>query len=209
MKITKFVHSCLLVETPGRTALFDPGRYSEAAFNKAELKRLDDIFITHEHGDHLSLELIKQLAQSFPGVRITSTRSVADQLAAGGVSADTQPPTGAALLEAPHEDVRPGGAIPQATGFHYLDWLTHPGDSHSFRETKAVLALPVSAPWGSSWQGVRLALKLKPSYVLPIHDWHWHEEARQLMYDRFEQVFADSGIQFFKLETGQPVNIEL
>ena len=62
MKITKFVHSCLLVEMPApisRTALFDPGVWSTVDVNKLEY--LDDIIITHEHGDHFDPELVKKL----------------------------------------------------------------------------------------------------------------------------------------------------
>ena len=53
MKITKFVHSCILVETPERVGLFDPGVFSERAFNPETLQKLDDIIITHKHQDHL------------------------------------------------------------------------------------------------------------------------------------------------------------
>ena len=64
MKVTKFVHSCLLVEMPApinRTALFDPGAMSVDALEVDSLEYLDDIIITHEHGDHFHLPLIKQL----------------------------------------------------------------------------------------------------------------------------------------------------
>ena len=41
MKITKLGHSCLLVELPGRTALFDPGVYRTGDINT--IPQLDDI----------------------------------------------------------------------------------------------------------------------------------------------------------------------
>src|SRR5487761_1599521 len=92
MKITKFVHSCLLVETPERTALFDPGMMSEAALDIDRLTRLDDIFITHEHGDHISVPLVKTLVDKFPNVRITTTSAVVSSLRGEGVSAADTPP---------------------------------------------------------------------------------------------------------------------
>lgn len=208
MKITKYIHSCLLVETPDRVALFDPGVYSAEALDVAGLARLDDIFVTHEHPDHFGLEIIKKLGQKFPNVRITSTRPVVDQLAAAGIKAANTPPEGVSFFESPHAHkapLMPQG--PEEVGIHYLDVLSHPGDSHAFRETKDILALPVTAPWGTAFDAISLAVELKPKHVLPIHDWHWHDQARQLMYGRFEKVLAQEGIAFYKLETGLPVEI--
>ena len=209
MKVTKFVHSCLLVETPERVALFDPGSMSEAALDVDSLTRLDDIFITHIHGDHASLPLLKKLVNKFPSVRITSTNEVVQQLAAAGVKATTTPPAGVTLFDSPHESVAPLFPLPEEVGIHYLDKLSHPGDSHSFHETKAILALPITAPWGSTIKALNLAIELKPQHVLPIHDWHWNDDARRQTYDRFERVLGEQGIIFHKLQTGQPVEIDV
>lgn len=210
MKVTKYIHSCLVIETPNRVAIFDPGTMSAEALGAAipNMGRLDDIFITHVHPDHCSPELIKQLLQKFPNVRITSNSEVVAALAKEGIKASDQAPEGVAFFDSPHENGMPlFPTLPEEKGIHYLDVLSDPGDSHSFKETKAILALPVTAPWGSSARAVNLALELKPKYILPVHDWHWSDEARRLMYSRFEQIFGGQGIQFCKLETGQPVEI--
>lgn len=210
MKITKFVHSCLLVETPDRTALFDPGSFSEEALDFNQLERLDDIFITHEHGDHFSLELVKKLVQKFPEVCITSTTPVVTQLAKEGIPAVNNAPKGVSFFESIHASKPPLMPVgPEQIGVHYLDSLSHPGDSHTFKETKAILALPVTAPWGTSFNAISLACELKPQYVLPIHDWHWHDKARKMMYDRFEQSLGEQGMTFYKLQTGQPIEIKV
>lgn len=208
MKITKFVHSCLLVETPERVALFDPGTYSEPALDVSKIDRLDDIFITHEHADHCSIDLIKQLVEKFPDVRITSTPDVVAQLAKENIKASDQAPEGVAFFEAPHESVAPN-PTPQNIGIHYLDKLSDPGDSHSFNETKTILALPITAPWGTSDRALELVLELKPKYVLPIHDWHWDEATRASSYNNFERILGEQDITFYKLQTGQPVEIDI
>lgn len=210
MKVTKFVHSCLLVETPDRTAIFDPGTMSAEALGAAipGLSRLNDILITHVHQDHCSPELIKQLVAKFPDVRITGTDEVVAELANAGIRSGNTPPEGVTFFDSPHESMAPLIPVPpQEIGVHYLNTFSHPGDSHSFKETKAILALPVAAPWGSSAKAINLALELKPRYIVPIHDWHWRDEARELMYGRFEQVFGDNGIKFYMLQTGQPIEI--
>ena len=208
VKVSKFVHACLLIETPERTAIFDPGSMSEPAFDINKLDRLDDIFITHIHGDHFSLPFVKQLVAKFPEVRITSTPEVVEALAKEGIKATDQPSEGVAFFDSPHESVQPLFDPPQEIGIHYLDVLSHPGDSHSFKETKAILALPVSAPWGSTIKALNLALELKPKFVLPIHDWHWRDEAREQSYGMFERILGGQGITFYKLQTGQPIEID-
>jgi L-ascorbate metabolism protein UlaG (beta-lactamase superfamily) len=209
MKITKFVHSCVLVETPEGVALFDPGMMSEAALKVEDIERLDDIFITHAHGDHFSLALIKQLVAKFPDVRITATPEVVAQLAKEGIKASDQPPASATFFDSPHESVAPLYPQPQEIGVHYQGVFSDPGDSHSFHETKAVLALPITAPWGGSIRALNLALELKPRFVVPIHDWHWRDEAREGTYNDFEKILGEQGITFLKLQTGEPVTIEI
>jgi L-ascorbate metabolism protein UlaG (beta-lactamase superfamily) len=209
MKITKFVHSCLLVETAERVALFDPGVMSAASLNIDQISRLDDIFITHIHPDHIDTELVKKLVSKFPDVRITTTSDVVDQLKESDVIASNQAPEGVTFFDSPHESVRPLYPQPQEIGLHYLDVLTHPGDSHSFHETKAILALPITAPWGSTIKALNLAFELKPQHVLPIHDWYWSDAACEQMYGILEKQFKGQGITFYKLQTGVSVDIEL
>jgi len=208
VKITKFVHSCLLVETPERTVLFDPGSFSQSSFNTQALDKLNDIFITHQHGDHFSLDFVKELVAKFPDVRITAPESVVAQLGESNIIAGSQPPEGVTFFDSPHESVEPLFSCPEEIGYHYLDKLSHPGDSHSFTETKDVLALPVSAPWGSLIGAVNLALELRPKHVLPIHDWHWNDKAREQNYNILERVFADNGITFHQLVDGEAITIE-
>jgi L-ascorbate metabolism protein UlaG (beta-lactamase superfamily) len=209
MKVTKYVHACLLVETPERVALFDPGVMSTSSISVDQLIGLDDIFITHAHQDHFDIEFIQKLVTKFPDVRITSTPEVVAQLKDAGLTASDTAPEGVTFFDSPHESVKPLFPAPQEIGIHYLDVLSDPGDSHSFHETKAILALPVAAPWGSTIKALNLALELKPQHVLPIHDWHWSDEAREQMYGMFEGKLKEQGITFHKLQTGVPVDIDI
>jgi len=212
VKITKLGHACLLVEMPeptNRTALFDPGSFSTVDVDS--LQYLDDIIITHIHGDHFDPELVKRLVTKFPDVHITAPDEVVARLNAESIPATSSESEGIVFFDSPHEAIRPlfAGDPPQEIGVHYLDTLSHPGDSHSFRETKAVLALPVQAPWGSTVRAVQLGLELKPKYIIPIHDWHWRDEARETLYGGMEQTFADSGITFIRPVNGEPFVLDI
>lgn len=206
MKITKLGHSCLLVEMPepvNRTALFDPGIFSTVDVDSLEF--LDDIIITHSHSDHFDIELLKKLVAKFPEARITAPEDVVAQLQAEDIKAGSAASDGIVFFESPHEEIRPlfASAPPPEVGVHYLDKLSHPGDSHSFIETKAILALPVQAPWGAPRRATELAYQLKPKYVIPIHDWHWSGAARQNAYDTMEKAYAEQGITFLKPVSGE------
>ena len=209
MQITKYEQSCLLVETNGRVALFDPGVMSEQALSIEDITSLDDIIITHSHADHMSLKLLQELVVKFPRVRITAPEDAVTTLKQQGITASSQPSEGISFFNAPHESVEPLFPLPNQIGVHYLDILSHPGDSHSFTETKAILALPVTAPWGMSTRAIKLAIELKPKYVLPIHDWQWRDEARAQMYGIFSTVLVKNGIIFLKPETGKPISIDV
>jgi L-ascorbate metabolism protein UlaG (beta-lactamase superfamily) len=212
MKITKLEHSCLLVEMPepvNRTVLFDPGVMSEPYVDVDSLEYLDDIIITHKHSDHMHPPLISKLLQKFPEVRITAPSDATQELKQAGIMATNEEYEGVAFFDAPHEEVAPLFPRPEQNAVHYLDMLTHPGDSHSFSETKAILALPMTAPWGAMIKAVNLGLKLKPKYVIPVHDWHWRPEAKEATYGSVEKIFADAGITFLNVENGKPVVIDL
>ncbi|MFI5271394.1 MAG: MBL fold metallo-hydrolase, partial [Candidatus Saccharimonadales bacterium] len=169
--------------------------------------KLDDIFITHIHADHLDINFVKRLVNKFPDVRITSTSQVVEHLKEVGIIASNDPPEGVEFFEAPHENVQPVFEQPENIGIHYLGLLTDPGDSHRFSETKSILALPITAPWGGSIAAMNLVLELKPKYVIPIHDWHWSTEAREQTYSLFERMLGEKGITFYKAKTGESIDI--
>ena len=208
LKITKFVHSCLVVESPdGRVAVFDPGVFS-TMFDPGMFTRIDDVFITHNHSDHMDISQIKHIVEHFPEVRICATAEAVEQLAAEGITATSDAPEGAVLFDSPHESTEPLFPTPQEHGVHYLDTLTHPGDSHHFGEAKAILALPLAAPWGAPIPAFRLATELKPKYIIPIHDWHWNDQARSGLYDMLAAKFEEQGITFIKPVNGEPFEID-
>jgi L-ascorbate metabolism protein UlaG (beta-lactamase superfamily) len=209
MKITKYVHSCLLVESKDKVAIFDPGSFSYPEFDVTPLNKLDHIFITHIHGDHYYVPFVKDLLSKFPDATITAPDEAVEALSKEGIEASSEPIEGVTYFDAPHEDVSPLFPQPEELGIHYLDTLSFPGDSHSFTETKEILALPITAPWGATIKAIHIALELKPKFIVPIHDWHWSDAARLSMYDTIEKVLSREGITMYKPETGKTIEIPI
>ena len=208
MKISKHLHSCLLIEEENKTFLIDPGvfTYQEKALNFNSLSSLDYILITHEHSDHAYIPLIKEIIAKFPTVEIITNPSAATLLKQEDITALTAGNGYIQLEDVSHEklwDITP----PQNVLFKLFNELTHPGDSHHFNQTTDVLALPITAPWGSTTDAVNLALKLKPKIIIPIHDWMWKDVIRQEVYVRLQTYFAKEGIDFKPLETGEIVEV--
>ena len=211
MKITKFNHSCVLVETEDRVGLFDPGGWSwqSGSFDIDKIDRIDRIIITHAHGDHFDPEFLKTVLDKFPQAHLVANEEVQQAVKAAGIDVTMrgQETACAKPFTAPHEGLPTGTPPPANTGFHFKSVFTHPGDSHTFDESMDVLALPVIAPWGSTVRAVELAKRLKPKHIIPIHDWHHSNEGRQWLYGLLTEVFETEGITFHSLEDGVPIEI--
>lgn len=208
MKITKYLHSCLLVEDQGKSILTDPGSYThnDKALDINTLQKLDFIAITHEHQDHMHIPFIKELLFKFPNVKIITNDSVAKILEKENIPSQIENNEFIKSMKVPHEKIFMG-PVPANILLTLFGKVTHPGDSLSFNKTSKILALPITAPWGSTTWAVEKALELKPEIIIPIHDWHWKDTARKMFYDVLENYFGQFNIKFEKLETGTTIEV--
>ena len=201
MKLTKFTHACVLVEHQGRTALIDPGDFSlQAGVLKVHnIRQLDYVLITHEHFDHFNIELAKQASDKFPDVKFISTEEVAKILQDNGINnVSTVSDANVVVSKLGHDSMAPLRPEPMCDNISldFLNLVTHPGDSHHLKESCDVLLLPVDGPWGSTVDAVRMAIELKPKYILPIHDWMWNDQWKLSMYGRLAEFFEQNNINF-------------
>lgn len=206
MKISKHLHSCLLIEDQDKTILIDPGifTYQEKALDINKLTTLDYLLFTHEHPDHMHLPFVKEILAKFPKAKIITNSTIVALLAKENIKAASEGDTLVALENVPHEklwDKEP----PENVLITVFGKLATPGDSHHFKTSTEVLALPIAAPWGSTTDAVKLALELKPKVIIPIHDWMLKDSARQGMYQRLKEFFKTKGIDFKAVETGEVI----
>lgn len=197
MKVAKYTHSCIFVEEEGKNVLIDPGiyTYNEKLLDLNAIERLDYLLITHEHGDHFYLPLIREILNKFPDLRIISNPSVVALLAKENIKASSGGDELIRMEKVSHEKLF-DGAVPENVMFTIFGKLSHPGDSLNFETKASVIAMPVQAPWGSTVDCVQKALSLKPNAIIPIHDYHWRSDFREQMYVRLESFFGEKGIKF-------------
>ena len=228
IKITKLVHSCVLVEKDGYATLFDPGMFSwqSGLVDISKLPDLNEVVVTHKHGDHMSEDFVRALVDRFSDVqwfapsdahqdlRSWGVKNVANGVA--GEDSDSLPGGQIhelVISEGDHAPVEPFGVQVANIQAHWKGVLTHPGDTHQIHESKSILLLPVQAPWGSTVEAFRLPIELAKNnelkYIIPIHDWMWNDQWRNHVYGRLDAVFKDSGITVIHPENGRSVQIDL
>lgn len=75
MKITKYAHSCLLIEAKNKRVLVDPGIYNyDPAWLMKDWSNVHLILLTHRHQDHCNVSALKYLVEK--GAMIFSSRDV-------------------------------------------------------------------------------------------------------------------------------------
>ncbi len=211
MKITKFGHSCLLVEEGGARILIDPGIWSTIPEN---LDNLDAVLITHEHPDHLGLDHLKKILPNNPKAVIYTNQGASKKLAEESIPyqllEDGQSTTIAGVsvegFGKGHAIIYPPLPHWDNTGYLIGGKLFHPGDSlHIPPKPVDILALPVCAPWSKIAEVIDYARQVKPKVAFPIHD------AMLKITTGFhkwpETFLSPEGIQWMVIEEGKSVEL--
>lgn len=218
MKISKYLHSCIVLEKDGVRLLFDPGTYSfvDGSVKPEEFGDIAAIFITHNHPDHYDPEALKVIVQNNPGVKLFANPMTAETLNSSGFFVETfhdgEIEIGACTVRAipaAHEQtlLYP---VPENTAYLVDGAFLHPGDSlnssmHGLKPK--VLAFPIYAPWMTQHAAMEFAHAVRPEIGLAIHDWPLKDPVRKGQTPRFQKVFADAGMEFRTLELGETLEV--
>ncbi len=207
-EIRRLTDSCLLVTTDTEATLFDPGFHTFTS-GEVGLDSVGDVtrvFVTHEHGDHVSPDFVRWLIDRRSDLVVYSNQAVADLLAPHNIEVVTEVPEGVSVEDVLHEMI-PTGDTPPNRAFTIEGLLTHPGDSFQPTQSAPVLALPLMVPWGSSTAAVHFAQRLRPQQVIPVHDFYLSEFGRGWLRSFIKGVLASKGIELVDLDWGDSYTV--
>ncbi len=174
MKITKFGHCCLLVKDADSTLLIDPGCYS----NPSDGLKLDAIFITHQHADHMDMNLLKNIRSQNPNAPIYTCQDVKEILEKEGIPAHALQEGEITSIKKTHvKTIGKEHAILYQKcpcmnhGFLISNRFFFPGDALTLPNQEIeILALPVAGPWLKLSDAIEYVLTVKPKKSFPVHD---------------------------------------
>ena len=205
MRLTKYGHSCLLVEEGPARLLLDPGTLS-GGFE--ELEGLTAVLVTHQHADHLDLQRLRTLLDRNPGVRVVSDQGSAEALGEAGADVevvhdgDELALGGLALrvVGRDHAAVHPEVPVIPNVGYLVGGRLFHPGDALTMP------AVPAGAPWLKLAEAVDYLRKVGPRVALPVHEKLLSEAGIGAHYRLLGQL-RGPGTAFEVLDDGRPVEL--
>jgi L-ascorbate metabolism protein UlaG (beta-lactamase superfamily) len=219
MKISKYIHSCLLFEHEGEKLLFDPGvfTFAEGQVRADQFAGVATIVITHEHPDHLNLKALKEILALTRAI-VISNRGVAAILQPEGIAVKLHEegtmqagPFTLKALACTHQPIL-APSLPVHIAYLVNDRVLNPGDSFdpallAWKGTEALI-LPVTAPFLTEVEAAAFARRMEPKQVLPVHDGYVKDFFRKGRYDAYEGVLQKDGIRFHRMgEVGASVEV--
>ncbi|HEX8861876.1 MAG TPA: MBL fold metallo-hydrolase [Actinomycetes bacterium] len=213
MRLTKFGHSCLLVEERGTRLLLDPGTLSDGF---EDLQGLTAILYTHQHADHLDPDRVRRLLDGNPGVRVVSDEGSAEQLGQAGAEVEVAHHgdeldlggVGVRVVGRDHAVIHPDVPIIPNVGYLVGGRLFHPGDAFTPPgQPVEVLALPAGAPWLRLAESIDYLREVAPAVAVPVHEKLLSPMGVGLSYRQLETLGARGDTTFRVLDDGNPVDV--
>jgi L-ascorbate metabolism protein UlaG (beta-lactamase superfamily) len=210
MKISKYIHSCLVFELDGYKLLFDPGNFTfiESLVKPEAFADVQGIVITHIHPDHLYIENLKKIL-ALNNVPVYTNTQVGEKLAKENIKftiwEDGSHYIGPFKLQAitvVHEPVLDNPPV-LMTGFVINDKVLHPVDSMEDKllayKGIELLIMVTMAPFTNEIKVAAFADKLQPKQILPVHDGYAKDFFIKQRYENYSRYFKKQGITFHEI----------
>ena len=177
MRLTRWSHSCVVLESSGRRLVVDPGSWSEPQ----ALDGAHAVLVTHEHWDHVDVERVRA-----SGLPVWAPRNAdLDDLqprpldAGQGVTIEGFEIT---PVGDRHAAVVPGQEVCANLGYVVAadgESVYHPGDALAVPdEPVTTLLVPMQASWLKTEEAIAFLRAVRPERAVGIHDGQVNDRAR-------------------------------
>lgn len=210
MKITKFEHSCLLVEEGDARIIIDPGKWSDT---QNAVEHIHAIVITHKHSDHCDPTSIQAILAGSPEAVVYTNEEVSGALVEAGISStvvqdgdviDVQGVSIEVFGKEHAQIYNEPTSIAHNVGYMIAGRFFYGGDNVTFIPPKPVeiLALPVAGPWIKISMAIDFAKQVRPKVAFNVHDGFIKQNAAAKHPQKF---LPEDGIEFIIPELGVPM----
>lgn len=211
MQVTKFEHSCVVLEKGGKKLIFDPVEFAETL---PDFDNVVAVVITHIHADHLQPERITAILESNPEARLIAPEDAAAQLpnatlVKGGEEMQIED-FNLKFFGKNHAEVFEGKVPCENIGVVVNERLTNPGDSFDLLELNGkveALLVPEAAPWAKMSETVEFIKLAKPGFVIPVHDAVLSEMGKNIYNNLMRAACVEVGAEFAPLSVGESMDI--
>jgi len=213
MRITKFGHACVRIESGGTVLVIDPGSWSEVE----SVHGASAVLVTHEHPDHLSIDnlaatdapvyTIAAVAEAIASASSDVTERVTT--VAPGDQLDLGLPV--RVVGEKHAVIHPdlprfdnSGFLVEAEGRR----IFHPGDALTeVIEDVDLQFLPVHAPWNKYSEVLDYARAVGAARNVAIHDMLLSDKGLALLERMFGQGLGEREQSYQRVAAGQDLDL--
>ncbi|HEY6931986.1 MAG TPA: MBL fold metallo-hydrolase [Marmoricola sp.] len=208
MRITKFGHACVRIESGDAVVVLDPGGFTD----REAVQGATAVLITHEHADHYDPGHLRatdapvftigavaaKLRQDAPDVAERLTEVVPGQRVDVGLPVRVVGEKHAIIHpELPHFDN--SGFLLDVEG----TLVFHPGDALTVPpEQVDLLLLPVSAPWLKISECIDYAREVGAQRSLAIHDAIYSEAGLGVADGHLQRFLGERDLGYVRLQPG-------
>ena len=211
MKLTKFEHSCLIIEVSGSRLIIDPGVFTMPL---GDIGDVVAVVITHEHGDHWTPDQLQRIIDRNPDVKIygpagvvAAAKDFTVEKVAGGDVIEIEP-FNLKFFGEKHAVIHESIPTIDNVGVLVNDELYYPGDSFTLPGVAVgTLAAPAGAPWLKIGEAMDFVLAVKPKRALPVHEMVLSVAGKGMTNDRLSWATTKGGGEFFVLEPGEELDL--
>jgi L-ascorbate metabolism protein UlaG (beta-lactamase superfamily) len=209
MRMTKFGHACVRLETGDHTIVLDPGGFTEPE----AVDGATAVLITHEHADHYSADHLRRTDAPIHTIAAVAAKireeapDLAERVSVASPGQQFDPGVPTTAVGEKHAIIHPEMQHFDNSGYLLAVEelrIFHPGDSLTVPEEAVdLLLLPVSAPWLKVSECIDFARDVGAQRSVAIHDKVYSELGLKMIDQHLSRMLGERAQTYVRLRAGQ------